>query len=452
MKYFLWLGLLCASGMVSGQKSITDQMHRYLQAQVDTHQFSGAVLVVHHGKIICDKAFGLANREWQTANTTDTRFPICSLTKQFTAAAILQLQEQGKLKTSDALSNYFPNFPKATQVTLHMLLNHTSGIRECTRDAKWSGLNPNLPVSVLKDSMLATFQNKPYDFEPGTFWGYSNSGYLLLGFIIEQVSGMSYNDYIRKNLLDKAGMNQSGPLTHNGIVPKMANAYSLLTGTWTKADTHAIEAVFAAGNLYATTHDLNRWRQALLSGKIISDASVQLMHTPNKIDYGAGYGIFVERFFNRKAWFHNGALSGINTYMIDYPDDHLRIIVLTNRDTNLDFIPMGLAGIVFGYDVQLSHRRTRSKKAPAVSALVGTYRAAHIPFPIELIEKDQKLYWRTHRDIEMVPESDRLFFVDEPDVEFQVEFDYGSDQKIAKAFAIEGGVRVPMIRTAASGK
>lgn len=443
MKHHLYLLLICGSLLGQNQK-ITSRLDTYIRAQVQTHQFSGAVLVTQKGQVLYDKAFGLANREWEVPNTTDTKFPICSLSKQFTAAAILQLQEQGKLKTSDPLSRYFPGYPKGDQVTLHMLLNHTSGIRECSLDPAWFATDPNIPVARLKDSILATFKNKPYDFEPGSFWRYSNSGYLLLGFIIEQVSGDTYREYVHKNLLTKAGMTQSGLLTHDAIIPKLANGYSLLTGKWTKGEARSVEVGFSAGSIYATTHDLNRWRNALLSGKIISMESVKLMHTPNQQDRGAGYGIFVDQFFNRRAWQHGGAISGINTYMVDYPDSDARIIILANRDTNLDFMPKGLAGIVFGYDVEDTRLRKRVSPPPAVSQFTGNYQADGMPFPINLIEKEGKLYWRMHRDIELVPESASRFYIDEPDVEFQVEYVRDQDHNIVQAYLIEGGVRMPM--------
>ncbi|SCY50144.1 serine hydrolase domain-containing protein [Flavobacterium caeni] len=448
MKKQFFLLLACANVSAQSPKILRDRIDQYMRAQVTTHQFSGTVLVTQKGKVIYDNAFGLANREWKVPNTPDTKFPVCSLAKQFTAAAILQLQEQGKLKTSDVLAKYFPDYPKGDQVTLRMLLNHTSGIRECSLDARWFATDPNLPIAQLKDTILKTFKLKPYDFEPGTFWKYSNSGYLLLGFVIEQVSGEKYADYIRKNLLEKAGMTQSGSLVHDAIVPQLADGYSLLTGKWTKGETRSVEIGFSAGNLYSTTHDLDRWRDALMSGKIIGPVSLQEMDTPNHEDRGAGYGIFVDRFFGKRALHHGGAMSGVNTFMIDYPDDGLRIIILTNRDTNLDFVHKGLAGIVFGYDVLPTHVR---KRQPVDSSLLanytGTFQTDNIPFPINLVQNNDKLYWRIHRDIELVPESNQSFYIDEPDVEFQVEFELTNDKQIKTAYVIEGGVKMIMKKT-----
>ena len=142
-------------------------------------------MVAKKGKIIYQEAFGMANREWNMPNTIDTRFPIASLTKQFTAAAILQLTEKGKLNLEDKLSRFYPDYPKGDSITIHMLLNHTSGIYNLLQDPAFTEINANIPIESLADSNLINiFKNKPFDFSPGSYWRYSNSGYILLGFII----------------------------------------------------------------------------------------------------------------------------------------------------------------------------------------------------------------------------------------------------------------------------
>ena len=189
------------------QKNYAHLLEKYMKAQEAIHEFSGAVLIAKKGKIIYKQAFGQANREWKISNTVDTRFPIASLTKQFTAAAILQLAEQGKLQTEDKISKYFPGFPKGDSITIHMLLNHTSGIQNILQDPFFTEINVNTRIEALNDTTLINiFRNKPFDFSPGTWWRYSNSGYFLLGYIIEKLSGLTYRNYVYKNILQKAGM------------------------------------------------------------------------------------------------------------------------------------------------------------------------------------------------------------------------------------------------------
>jgi CubicO group peptidase (beta-lactamase class C family) len=170
---------LCLPLVIGAQKNYPSLLDEFMQAQARFSQFSGAVLIEQNGKILYKKAFGLANREWNVPNTIDTKFRIAAITKQFTAAAILQLVDKGKLSLEDKLSKYFPDFPKGDSVTIHMLLNHTSGINN----------SPGLSIFALlpvlahsKDSLIALHKKLPYDFSPGTNFKYNNFGYFLLGY------------------------------------------------------------------------------------------------------------------------------------------------------------------------------------------------------------------------------------------------------------------------------
>jgi CubicO group peptidase (beta-lactamase class C family) len=185
------------------QKNISTLLDNYMQAQVDVNEFTGTVIVAQKGKIIYEKAFGMADREWNIPNTVQSKFEVGSVTKQFTSACILQLVEQGKLSLDDKLSKYFTDFPKADSVTIHMLLTHTSGIKDYTEVPEF-GKVATLPLE--KDSLVALIKKQPYIFSPGTKWSYSSSGYFLLGYIVEKVSGKSYSDYVYNNVIQKAGL------------------------------------------------------------------------------------------------------------------------------------------------------------------------------------------------------------------------------------------------------
>lgn len=425
------------------QQNYTELLDRYMKAQASVHDFTGTVLVAKKGQVIYRQALGSANREWGVPNTVDTRFWIGSLTKQFTAAAILQLVDQGKLHVEDKLSKYFPGYPKGDSITLHMLLNHTSGIYNMIQDPRFTEINPNTRVEELADTVLInTFRNKPFDFSPGTFWRYSNSGYVLLGYIIEKVSGQSYRDYLYKNVLPKAGLKNTDLFHYDTIIPKRAYGYSRTPAGWQNSRLINVSIAFSAGGLFSTAEDLFRWSEALNSGKVISKESLARMNRPNRVDHGAGYGVFVEKIFNRQAILHSGALLGFSSIMIRYPEDEISIIILTNRETNLDFIHKGLAAIVFDKEVIPAYKRTPVKVDPSVlKQYAGEFAGAGLPFPLNIVEKDNKLFLRLHRDIELVPESRTKFYIAEPDVEIQVEYVLTDRKEVSHVYLIEGGVK-----------
>lgn len=440
--------LVLTSFVAAAQQNHASLIDNYMSAQASVHEFSGAVLVAKKGEILYQKAFGLANREWNIPNTADTRFPIASLTKQFTAAAILRLEEQGKLSTSDKLSKYFPHFPKADSITIHMLLNHTSGIHDLLQDSEFADINPNLQIGQLNDSLLVNiFKDKPFDFAPGTFWRYSNSGYILLGYLIQKTSGISYRDYIQKNLLQKANMTNTDLFRFDTILPRRASGYSRMQHLWQNSRIININISFATGGLFSTVGDLFIWRKALNSGTIISEKSLRKMNTPNHEDRGYGYGVFIDKANNRRTIFHSGRLLGFSSFMIEYPDDDIQIIILTNRETNLDFIPKGLAGILFGKSVTPTYnRKPFAINKSDLTAFTGEFQSDEIPFPVNITSKNGKLFLFLGRDIELVPESENKFFIDEPDVEIQIEFETSSKQ-VTHAYFIEGGLKTEVRRT-----
>jgi CubicO group peptidase (beta-lactamase class C family) len=437
--------------MVSAQKNYTALLDRYMQAYAKVHDFSGAVLVAKKGKVIYQKAFQFANREWQVPNTVSARFEIGSITKQFTAAAVLQLAEQGKLQVEDKLSKYFPDYPKGDSITLHMLLNHTSGIYNYSDNPAFFDLNPNTPIAALKDTLLNLFKNKSFYFSPGTWWRYSNSNYLLLGYIIEKVSGQTFQDYIFKNLLQKAGMANTGILRHDTIVPRFANGYTRTPAGWTRGGIAPVNAGYSAGGLFSTVGDLLKWGEALRAGKIISAASLEKMNRPNHEDRGYGYGVFVDRFFNHRAIFHGGATLGYNTYMIYYPEDDLRMIFLANKDTRLDFLPKAFAAILFDHKVSLPYKRTPVAIDPTrLKQYVGSFQGQGVPFLINIIEKKHKLYLQLHQDIELYPESETKFYIGDSDVEMQLEYVLDARKEVERIYFIDSGVKTEVKRIESS--
>lgn len=320
---------------LAAQSRITDQQARRINADVMTIMRrtgtpSATILVAEHGHIVYRHAYGVRDREHQQPATIDSHYEIGSITKQFTAAAILQLQEAGKLHLDDKLSTYLPNAPHAGEVTLRQLLSHTSGLPEYL-DAVEADNAIDKPASF--DKLISYIADKPLDFPPGTRWSYSNTGYLLAGRVIEVVSHQSYRHYIQTHLLDPAGMTHTVTVAEESRVPAMAVGYDRKGGHVEPAPTIAASVGWAAGFLVSTVDDLQKWNAALQSGKIITAADYALMSTPistEQGDAGYGLGLFVDRIDEQPRIGHTGGSLGFTTANEYFPKQAVQIIAFTN--------------------------------------------------------------------------------------------------------------------------
>ena len=310
-------------------KQIDDLMGRY----VDNGEFNGSVLVVENGKVIFKKGYGLANMEWNIPNTPDTKFRLGSLTKQFTAMLIMQLVEQGKLKLEGKITDYLTDYPKAAgdKITIHHLLTHTSGIPNYTNLPAFKTFNRNRykPADFLKQ-----FSDLPLEFEPGSAFAYSNSGYFLLGAIIEKVTGKTYEDVLQENIFTPLHMNNTGYDIFFKILPKRATGYDRWNLVYENAPYQDMSIPYAAGSLYSTVEDLALWDQALYSDKLLSASSKTIMFTPYKSDYAYGWGVYKTQIGQLKdpveAMGHQGAVYGFNTSLIRIPKNQHLVVLLNN--------------------------------------------------------------------------------------------------------------------------
>ena len=231
-----------------------------------------AVLVARDGAIVFQKGYGFAQAESRVPVTMDTRFRIGSITKQFTSAAILKLAEEGKLGVDDHLSKFIPDWPRGDEVTLRHLLTHTSGIHNYTAKP---GFYEHVTEPISLADLVASFKNDPYDFDPGEKYSYCNSGYVLLGYILEKVTGQSYESYLKKTFFDPLGMKNTG-VYHAGMSPTgEAFGYSYTNGAVRRAVNWDMSKVATAGELYSTAHDLYLWNEALFNHRLSSDASLK---------------------------------------------------------------------------------------------------------------------------------------------------------------------------------
>jgi CubicO group peptidase (beta-lactamase class C family) len=322
-----------ASSLAIAQDSIK-KIDALMKTYYDFGQFNGSVLVAEKGRVIYKKGFGMANMEWDIPNAPDTKFRIGSVTKQFTAALILQLVEQGKIKLDGKLSDYLPYYRKDTgeKVTIHQLLNHTSGI------PSYTGL-PEFFNEVSRDpykpgDFVKKFASGNLEFEPGSKFSYNNSGYFLLGAIIEQITGKSYETVLTEKILGPLGMTNTGYDNHAPIMKKRAAGYDRTPDGYRNAAYLDMSLPYAAGSMYSTVEDLFKWDQALYGEKIISAESKSKMFTPGLSDYGYGFGIADRPIgkSNQKTRFiqHGGGINGFNCLLTRLVDKHQTIIVLDN--------------------------------------------------------------------------------------------------------------------------
>ena len=305
----------------------TKQLDEYMKKVTDAG-FSGTVLVGREGVINYAKGFGLANRELDVRNRVETKFRLGSITKQFTAASIMLLQERGKLSTSDKICKYFETCPPAwSEITLHHLLSHTSGIHNYTAVKEYGTKMANHETV---DSMIARFKDMPLDFQPGEKWNYSNSGYFLLGYVIEKVSGTSYENFIQQNIFDKLGMRDTGYDHFETILKNRATGYSKQPSGIINSPYLDMNQPYSAGSLYSTVEDLFKWAEAFFGDRLLTAKSREAMTTVVKNDYG--YGLGISTVSGRTQVSHGGGINGFNTWLATYPKEKITVVVLRNAD------------------------------------------------------------------------------------------------------------------------
>lgn len=322
--------------------SLSQTLDSYLTDIVNAGWFQGTVLVARDGKVILSKGYGMADAAHGTPNGAQTRFRLASVTKQFTAAAIMILQARGQLTIQDAICAHLPDCPDAWRdITILHLLTHTSGIPNYT---DFMSYEPSQMQPATPDQLIARFRNEPLLYPPGTTYSYENSDYVLLGRIIEQISGQTYADFLRDAIFAPLNMRDSGLAAGLGNDPGYAIGYGSVGVPAPPLDTSTL---FSAGALYSTVEDLYRWDQALSSDVLLSAALRSQMFTPFLRDYAFGWK--VDRPGDRLRMSHPGLIDGFATYIARYPDDHVTVIVLGNLDS-ADAAGIGdyLASLVLG--------------------------------------------------------------------------------------------------------
>lgn len=315
-------------------KEIVEELDNYLKKLAGGDVFSGTVLLAHNDKVLYEKAFGEANKDFKAPNNINTKFNLGSMNKMFTSVGIAQLAEAGKLSFDDSLGKFMPDFPNkeaAEKIKIKHLLSHTSGLGSYFNQTFFEGSRARFRTV---DDFLELAKNEKMAFEPGTRWQYSNTGMLLLGKIIEKVSGQNYFDYVRENIYKKAGMTNSDSYDLDNINPNLAVGYEK---TYTDQGITFSNNIFMhvirggpAGGGYSTVGDLMKFARALQEGRLISKELAKTMTTPkpelNSLTYG--YGFFVNA--NPSSTGHSGGFPGISSELIMFVDSDYIAVVLSN--------------------------------------------------------------------------------------------------------------------------
>ncbi|GLB49389.1 serine hydrolase domain-containing protein [Neptunitalea lumnitzerae] len=337
LKFYLTITILSLGLFAFGQSNskIESEINSFLD-NLDQDGFSGTILVAHNNSIIEKRAYGLASIEFNIKNNVDTKFNIASITKMFTAVATLQLYEQGKLKLDIPIGEYLPDYPNKLvrdSVTIHQLLTHTSGLNNfyVTDLDKIK----NLDYKKISD-FVPLFANDTLLSKPGTKYDYSATGMVVLGLIIEKVSGKSYYDYLRENIFQPAQMTNTTELEIDSVVKNKANGYTSMFGqnkTLKKNDYYLTKAS-PGGFHYSTISDLFNFSKALRSNKLLKKETTELMLEPKVKGYNThlGYGIDIDQRYNQTIIGHSGGWYGIHCELMDFMNDNYTVVILSNID------------------------------------------------------------------------------------------------------------------------
>ena len=307
-----------------------DQMMRDYDGQVP----GASVAVISRGRTLFSKSYGLANRETAEPATSKSNYRLASVTKQFTATAIMILEERGKLAYDDPVQRFLPTLPEAlSPVTLRHLLSHTSGIIDYEDLIPESTVEQIHDVDVLR---LLELENRLY-FKPGSNYRYSNSGYALLALIVEKVSGSSFATFLRQEIFEPAGMQRTVAFEEgSSSIDRRAFGYSRNDGGFQLTDQSVTSAVLGDGGIYSSVEDLARWDRALEKATLVRAESLRLSWTPatdtdvSGVRYGFGWRISSHR--GHETLWHSGETRGFRNVIVRFPDDRLTVIVLTNRN------------------------------------------------------------------------------------------------------------------------
>lgn len=368
-------GLPAAAATAPSDAELTRYADELLSKTYTADAPGASALVVRNGKVLLRKGYGMADMELGVPIRPEMVFQLGSVTKQFTATAILMLQERGKLSVQDEITKHLPDYPTHGQkITVEHLLTHVSGIPSYTGLAEWP---PKWREDLTVDQLLALFKDKPLEFNPGTQWAYDNSGYVLLGAIIEKVSGKTYEDFVEQEIFAPLGMKHTFYNHNEELVPGRVQGYEKEGDTFRRARYLSMTHPYAAGSLISNVDDLWIWEQGLSSGKLLRQESLDRMFTPAKLSSGAnahyGYGWNIFEYGGRKVLEHGGGIFGFLTHVTRVPDERLYVAILTNSPTT-DPEELGLRIAAKSTGTAFEDRPSVALDEKTLDEYVGVYR------------------------------------------------------------------------------
>jgi CubicO group peptidase (beta-lactamase class C family) len=422
------------------EQTTNQEMEDFLQAHLATGEFIGSVLVARGDEVVHSGGYGMANLEHDVPNTTRTIFRLASLTKPFTAAAILQLQEQARVVLNDPVDLYLPDYPRGGEITIYHLLNHTSGIPD------YEFLRPSMAFrnAVSLNELMAVFSGLPLEFPPGSQFKYSNSGYVVLTAIIEIVSGQSFADYLTEHIFRPLGMEATGFDDAAAILPGRAAGYTWDGAAYHNSEFFDMSNAVGAGGLVSTVLDMHRWDRALYSNDVLSEASRQAYITPTaEMEEGLGYtygGAAIE-ISGRNYILFSGEINGFFASTLRYPDEELYVVVLGNlKNPSAQAVALGLAAIALGDPYEIPGKHTAIEVDPAIyEKYVGSYQVTP-DIVITVTTEEGHLFVQApdQPKFEVFPKSEIEFLADVAGTSIQLQFQVGTDGKVTGVTVFQG--------------
>jgi CubicO group peptidase (beta-lactamase class C family) len=440
MKKILILIVVCCVGFSGSSQDPTAQIDTLLNAYSRLHKFNGSALVSRNGVILVNKGYGYRNATTKALNDSQTIFQIGSVTKQFTTAIILKLQDENKINLQDKISKYFPQYAKGDSITVEQLMLHTSGIFSYTEDSDFMTKEVSNPAN--KEKMMALFKDKPLKFSPGTDWQYSNSAYVLLGYIIESVTGKPYEQVVRDYIFTPLKMTHSGFDFAQLRSNEKAKGYFLLNDKDSVASPLVDSSVsYAAGAIYSTTGDLHRWHKALQAYVILSRDQQQKAYTPGKNKYG--YGWTIDTIEGKRVVAHGGAIHGFTSHFSRIPEDDLCVVLISNSSSSaLNDITKRIYAILYKKPYEIPKARIAiTLPEEKLREYIGTYEI-NPGLKLQISVKEGQLIAEpTGQPVAILyAEKEDYFFVTQPEV--QLLFKRNDKQEIEAFVLFQGGREV----------
>jgi CubicO group peptidase (beta-lactamase class C family) len=438
---------LLLSLWVSFAIALTAQTDQQKAARIDSilsvyttkGQFNGSVLIAKKDDILLSKGYGMANFAYDIQNSPKTKFKLASVSKQFTAMSIMILQEKGKLNVNDKLSKFIADYPGGDKITVHHLLTHTSGIPDVTSLSLYDTIMGR-PHTL--EQMISYTKHKAMEFEPGAKFKYSNSGYILLTYIVEKASGEEFGTFLKTNIFDPLGMKNTGLWHSHEVIKNSAVGYSFKDDVPGEVDYVDMSIPSGAGAIYSTVEDMYLWDRAFYGEKLVKKSSLETMTTPFKDNYA--YGLKADNYAGHKLLTHSGGIQGFSTITYHFQDDELYIVILKNVENQTLFSAHRICrAIMFGQKFELpADRKVANIDKSVFKKITGEYELQP-GFTLTITSNEGKLFAQGtgQPNFEIFPESEYKYFPKVVDA--QVEFIKDEKGNTTSLILYQGGAKMP---------